>query len=142
MTFQAPYDIMGMRNAVVREDALKQEQQQYNQKMLFDGLMQLGGAIKGMQDESTMLGAMDTGVGLMADLGAIKPDTRDMFMNADKKKKPLLFDLLRQGAFSPYAAGQSAGFQAKAWDEYKSKWPAGGGPSSANNQYGYVYQGP
>lgn len=106
----------------------QQAQQQQNQKMIFDGLMQLGGALKGIQDEKDMLGAMDTGVGLMADLGAIEPDTRDMFMNADKKKKPLLFDLLRQGAFSPFAAGQSAGFQAKAWDEYKQKWPASGAP--------------
>lgn len=106
----------------------QQAQAQQNQKMVFDGLMQLGGALKGIEDEKDMLGAMDTGVGLMADLGAIEPDTRDMFMNADKKKKPLLFDLLRQGTFSPFAAGQSAGFQAKAWDEYKQKWPASGGP--------------
>lgn len=106
----------------------QQAQQRQNQKMIFDGLMQLGGALKGIQDENTMLSAMDKGVGLMTDLGAIDPDTRDKFMNSDKKQKPLLFDLLQKGAFSPFAAGQSAGFQAKAWDEYKQKWPAGGGP--------------
>lgn len=105
----------------------QQAQQLQNQKLIYDGLMQLGGAIKGVQDEKTMLGAMDSGVGLMTDLGAITPDTRDMFMNADKKQKPLLFELLQKGAFSPFAAGQSAGFQAKAWDNYRASGGGGGG---------------
>lgn len=104
----------------------QQLQQRYNQKMLLDGLTELGGAIKNAQDEGTALEAMDTGVGLMSDLGAITPDTRDKFMGADKKKKPLLFELLRQGAFSPFAAGQSAGFQAQAWDKYKKNWGSDG----------------
>lgn len=130
----------------VEANLANQEQRRQNQKMIFDGLMELGGAIKGMQDESTMLGAMDRGVELMADLGAIEPKTRDMFMDTKKKQKPLLFDLLRQGMFSPYAAGQSAGFQAAAWNEYKQKQPAGGGEtapsgSSANNKQGYVFGG-
>ena len=106
----------------------QQLQQRYNQKMLLDGLTELGGAIKGAKDEKDMLSAMDSGVGLMTDLGAINPDTRDKFMNSDKKQKPLLFGLLQKGAFSPFAAGQSAGFQARAWDKYKRNWGGDSAP--------------
>jgi hypothetical protein len=91
-----------------------------------------------------MVGAMDKGVGMMSDIGAVSPDVRDKFMNLDKREKPFVFDLLRQGMFAPYAAGQSAGFQAQAWDKYRQSGGGGGGgmPSGARNQYGYFYQGP
>ena len=93
-------------------------------------LAALGGMYGQYQDKKDMLVGMDRGVGFMSDIGAINPDIRDRFMNLDKREKPFVFDLLRQGMFVPFAAGQSAGFQAKAWDQYKSKWGnnAGGAP--------------
>ena len=109
----------------------QQEQQRYSQKMLMDGLMQLGGAVAGMADEKAMSGAMDKAVGFMSDIEVIKPEIRDSFMNLDRREKPMVFDLLRQGMFAPFAAGQSAGFQAQAWDKYKKNWgsDAGGQPN-------------
>ena len=118
----------------------QQEQQRYNQKMIVDGLAQLGGAFSDAADEKAMIGAMDKGVGLMADVGAIKPDIRDKFLNLDDKEKAPVFDLLRQGMFAPFSAGQSAGFQAQAWDQYRQGAP-NAGPQS-RNKYGYRYQGP
>ena len=118
----------------------QQEQQRYSQKMLMDGLMQLGGAVAGMADEKAMSGAMDKAVGFMSDIEVIKPEIRDSFMNLDRREKPMVFDLLRQGMFAPYAAGQSAGFQAAAWDKYRQGDP-NAGPQS-RNKYGYRYQGP
>jgi hypothetical protein len=118
----------------------QQEQQRYNQKMIMDGLMQLGGAVAGMVDEKAMSGAMDKAVGLMSDIEVIKPEIRDSFMNLERREKPLVFDLLRQGMFAPYAAGQSAGFQAQAWDKYR-QGGANTDPQS-RNKYGYRYQGP
>ena len=105
----------------------QQEQQRGNQKMIMDGLAQLGGAFGDIADKKAMVGAMDKGVGFMSDIGAMQPEIRDKFMNLTDKEKPFVFDLLRQGMFAPFAAGQSAGFTAQAWDEYKSKWGAGGG---------------
>lgn len=105
-------------------------------------LAALGGMYGQYRDKKDLLAGMDRGVGFMSDIGAIQPDIRDKFINLDNREKPFVFDLLRQGMFAPFAAGQSAGFQAKAWDQYKSKWGAGASPNSANNKYGYVYQGP
>lgn len=107
----------------------QQAQQRGNQKMIMDGLAQLGGAFGDIADEKAMSGAMDKAVGFMSDIEVIKPEIRDSFMNLDRREKPMVFDLLRQGMFAPFAAGQSAGFQAQAWDKYKSKWGAGGGGS-------------
>jgi hypothetical protein len=118
----------------------QQEQQRYNQKMIMDGLAQLGGAFGDIADEKAMVGAMDKGVGFMSDIGAMQPEIRDKFMNLADKEKPFVFDLLRQGMFAPYAAGQSAGFQAAAWDKYRQGDP-NAGPQS-RNKYGYRYQGP
>jgi hypothetical protein len=105
----------------------QQEQQRGNQKMIMDGLAQLGGAFGDIADEKAMVGAMDKGVGFMSDIGAMQPEIRDKFMNLADKEKPFVFDLLRQGMFAPYAAGQSAGFQAQAWDKYRQSGGGGGG---------------
>jgi hypothetical protein len=88
----------------------QQEQQRYNQKMIMDGLAQLGGAFGDIADEKAMVGAMDKGVGFMSDIGAMQPEIRDKFMNLADKEKPFVFDLLRQGMFAPYAAGQVGRF--------------------------------
>ena len=122
------------------QQAEQQEQQRYNQKMIMDGLAQLGGAFGDIADEKAMVGAMDKAVGFMSDIEVIKPEIRDSFMNLDRREKPLVFDHLRQGMFAPYAAGQSAGFQAQAWDKYRQSDP-NAGPQS-RNKYGYRYQGP
>jgi hypothetical protein len=95
--------------------------------MIMDGLAQLGGAFGDIADEKAMVGAMDKGVGFMSDIGAMQPEIRDKFMNLADKEKPFVFDLLRQGMFAPYAAGQSAGFQAQAWDKYRQSGGGGGG---------------
>jgi hypothetical protein len=105
----------------------QQEQQRYNQKMIMDGLTQLGGAFSDIADEKAMSGAMDKAVGFMSDIEVIKPEIRDSFMNLDRREKPMVFDLLRQGMFAPFAAGQSAGFQAQAWDKYRQSGGGGGG---------------
>jgi hypothetical protein len=105
----------------------QQEQQRGNQKMIMDGLAQLGGAFGDIADKKAMVGAMDKGVGFMSDIGAMQPEIRDKFMNLADKEKPFVFDLLRQGMFAPYAAGQSDGFRAAAWDKYRQSGGGGGG---------------
>lgn len=98
-------------------------------------LAALGGMYGQYRDKKDLLAGMDRGVGFMSDIGAINPDIRDKFMNLDNREKPFVFDLLRQGMFAPFAAGQSAGFQAKAWDQYKSKW----GNNSGGDPQGFTY---
>ena len=129
-----------MRRLQMAEAMQEQQQMQNNQQMVIGGLMQLGGAYSDWSDKKAAAGAMDKGVGLMSDIGAIQPDIRDKFMNLNEREKPFVFDLLRQGMFAPYAAGQSAGFQAQAWDKYRQDDP-NAGPQS-RNRYGYRYQGP
>jgi hypothetical protein len=119
----------------------QQEQQRYNQKMIMDGLTQLGGAFGDIADEKAMSGAMDKAVGFMSDIEVIKPEIRDSFMNLDRREKPMVFDLLRQGMFAPFAAGQSAGFQAQAWDKYRQSGGGGGDEQRGNNKYGYRFGG-
>lgn len=148
MSFQIPYDIVGMRRQLMEEEAMRQrnellaqQQRQEEQQRIFNGIMQLGGVVKGFYDQKNQAEAMDKGVGMMSDLGVINPDTRDKFMNLDRTQKPFVFDLLRQGMFAPYAAGQSAAAQAQAWDQYRGGG-GGGMPGGAPSNAVRVYFGP
>jgi hypothetical protein len=142
MAFQAPFDIMDYARMRMTAEAQQQQQQQAqaarNQELLMNGLQMIGGAVGDYMDKKNQAAAMDKGVGMMSDIGVIKPDIRDSFMNLDRSQKPLVWDLLRQSMFAPYAAGQSASAQAQAWDQYRNN----GGGQRPGNQYGYVYQGP
>ena len=142
MSFQAPFDILGMRRQQFVEEQAAQQQQQAqsarNQELLMNGLQMIGGAVGDYMDKKNQAAAMDKGVGMMSDLGVVDPGIRDSFMNLDRSQKPLVWDLLRQSMFAPYAAGQTAGAQAQAWDQYRNN----GGGQRPGNQYGYVYQGP
>lgn len=140
VSFQQPIDILGLRRQLMMEDAAKMQLQRQDTKDIFNALEQFAGAYKDYKGAQIEAEAMDKGVGMMADIGVIEPDIRDSFMNLDRKQKPFVFDLLRQGMFAPYAAGQSAAQQAQAWDKYRSG--GGGMPGGARNQYGYFYQGP
>ena len=134
MAFQAPFDIVGMRRQRFLEDQAAQGQQMAQQQQLMSGLKELGGAVGGYMDDKNEAAAMDKGVGMMSDLGVIKPDIRDSFMNLDRSQKPFVYDLLNKSMFGPYAAGQTAGAQAQAWGNRTG--PNGG------NKYGYSYPGP
>jgi hypothetical protein len=138
MQFQAPFDIVDMRKQRFLEQQAAQEQQQYQQQQLMKGLQQLGGAVGGYIDNKNQAAAMDKGVGMMSDLGIVDPGIRDSFMNLDRSQKPLVWDLLNKSMFAPYAAGQTAGAQARAWDQYKNN----GIGSNGGNKYGYSYPGP
>lgn len=120
MSFQAPFNPMGLMEARMQADLYQQQQQRAYAQDIMGSLTQLAGAYGSWKKGKDMLGAMDKGVGLMSDIGAIEPDIRDRFINLKPEEKPFVFDLLRQGMFTPYAAGQSAGFQAAAWDKYKN----------------------
>jgi hypothetical protein len=93
-------------------------------------LASLGQMYGTYKDKKDMLKGMDTAVMGMSDLGAITPDFRDKYLNADESTRPFLFQALASPMFSSYNAGQSAAAQAQAWDKYKTKWGsnAGGGP--------------
>jgi hypothetical protein len=144
MSFQAPFSIMDYADLQMKTDMANEQRKQQETQALWGAVTQLAGAYGDWKKGEDMVGAMDKGVGMMSDIGAVNPDVRDKFMNLDKREKPFVFDLLRQGMFAPYAAGQSAGFQAQAWDKYRQGGGGGGGgmPSGARNQYGYFYQGP
>jgi hypothetical protein len=122
--------------------------QQKGAENLMAGVTSAVGNVAGAYTQNAMdaktLKGMDTAVMGMSDLGAITPDFRDKYLSADEATRPFLFQALASPMFQSYNAGQTAAVQAKAWDEFKSKWGAGGNsaPSSGNNKYGYVYQGP
>ena len=58
MQFQAPYDIVGMRNQQMKEDALKQEQTLAQQEQIFSALGQLAGVF---QEQETMKASVKSG---------------------------------------------------------------------------------
>lgn len=126
MSFQAPFSITDYTRLQMQADIANEERKQQEAQALWGAMTQLAGAYGDWKKGVDAAGAMDKGVGLMSDIGAISPDVRDKFMNLDRGEKPFVFDLLRQGMFAPYAAGQSAGFQAKAWDKYRNNGAGGG----------------
>lgn len=138
--FQAPVDILGLRRQQMVEDQARINMQRQYQQDMFSALSDVAGAYKDYNDSKNQAAAMDKGVGMMSDLGVIDPGIRDSFMNLDRSHKPLVYELLSQSMFKPYAAGQAAAQQAQAWDQYKNS--GGGMPGGARNQYGYFYQGP
>lgn len=93
-------------------------------------LVGLAGMYAGSVEKKDALKGMDTAVMGMSDLGAITPDFRDKYLSADDATRPFLFQALASPMFQSFTAGQSAAAQAKAWDQYKSKWgaEAGGQP--------------
>jgi hypothetical protein len=94
-------------------------------------LVGLAGMYAGSVEKKDALKGMDTAVMGMSDLGAITPDFRDSYLNADDRTRPFLFQALASPMFQSYNAGQSAAAQAQAWDQYKTKWGSnagGGGP--------------
>lgn len=58
MQFQAPYDIMDMRNQRMKEDALRQEQSMAQQEQIFGALGQLAGVF---QEQETMKASVKSG---------------------------------------------------------------------------------
>jgi hypothetical protein len=107
-------------------------------------LASLGEMYGKFKDKKDMLAGMDTAARAMVDLKVMTPDFYEKYMASDEASRPFLFQAIASPMFQSYNAGRSAAAQAQAWDQYKSKWGsnAGGAPNSANNQYGYVYQGP
>jgi hypothetical protein len=108
----------------------QQQQAQANQQQVLGAMGQFAEMYQGQKDTKNALKGMDTAVMGMADLGAITPDFRDKYLAADDATRPFLFQALASPMFQSYNAGQTAAVQAKAWDEFKSKWGAksGGGP--------------
>jgi hypothetical protein len=143
MSFQAPFDPMDFMRMRMTAEQQRMGNEQAKYVGISNAIDSLLGAYSTSRDEAAEIGAMDKGVGMMSDIGAVNPDVRDKFMNLDKREKPFVFDLLRQGMFAPYAAGQSAVQQARGWADNRGGGGGGGGmPSGARNQYGYFYQGP
>jgi hypothetical protein len=85
--------------------------------------------------------ALDKAMGMAADEGMITYDTLEKFVNLPWQQKAPVFDLWRESMLPVQTNRMKVQDQARIWSEYRG---AGGGmpPSSANNQYGYVYQGP
>jgi hypothetical protein len=71
------------------------------------------------KDKKDMLAGMDQAVMGMSDIGAVTPDFRDKYLNADKSTRPFLFEALVSPMFKAYNAGQAAAAQAQAWDKYR-----------------------
>lgn len=141
ISFQQPIDILNLRKQLMVEDAAKMQMQRQDTKDIFNALTEFAGAYKDFQDGKAELQAMDQGVGLMSDIGAIDPEIRDSFINLDRKQKPFVFELLRQGMFAPYAAGRAASEQAKGWAENRGVG-GGGMPGGAPSNAVRVYFGP
>jgi hypothetical protein len=107
-------------------------------------LVGLAGAYGQSVDKKKALKGMDMAMGAMSDIGALPEGFLKKYNTLDDDTRPFIFEAIASPMFQAYNAGQSAAAQAQAWDKYKRNWGAGAGgsPNSANNQYGYVYQGP
>jgi hypothetical protein len=102
-------------------------------------LSAIGGMYGKFKDKKDMLAGMDGSVSAMSDMGAVTADFRDKYMSAPDHVRPFLFYDVASPMLKSWSAGQTAGFTAKAWDKYKSKW---GADAAAGNKYGYSYPGP
>ena len=79
------------------------------------------------KDKKEMLAGMDSSVSAMSDMGAVTRDFRDKYMNAPANVRPFLYESVASPMLKSFSAGQTAGFQAQAWDQYKKKWGADAG---------------
>jgi hypothetical protein len=125
--------------AEMQNRRLQQEQEQYNQRMLMEGITQVAGAYGQYRDKKNTRAGMDKTAMAMKDEGIIDQETLTKYLNVPDNERPIVFDNFLRPRLGAYNAGQTAGFQAQAWDEYKSKWGANGGRQSAT--YGSAYQG-
>jgi hypothetical protein len=126
--------------AEMQNRRLQQEQEQYNQRMLMEGITQVAGAYGQYKDDKNQREAMNTTVMAMKDEKIISQDTLDKFLNTPQEQRPFVFDNFFRPQLASWNAGRSAGFQAQAWDKYRQGAP-NAGPQS-RNKYGYRYQGP
>ena len=89
MQFQAPYDIMDMRNQRMKEDALRQEQSMAQQEQIFGALGQLAGAYsENRQLEAKASSYDDIGKILNTAMFSNNPDAAAAFGNLQKEKDP------------------------------------------------------
>lgn len=87
MQFQAPYDIMDMRNQRMKEDALRQEQSMAQQEQIFGALGQLAGAYsENRQLEAKASSYDDIGKILNTAMFKDNPDAAAAFGNLQKEK--------------------------------------------------------
>jgi hypothetical protein len=119
---------------------MQQEQQRYNQAMLLDGISEMAGAYGEYRDKKNTRAGMDKTAMAMKDEGIIDQETLTRYLNIDDNERSVVFDNFLRPRLGAYNAGQTAGFQAQAWDEYRQGAP-NAGPQS-RNKYGYRYQGP
>ena len=108
----------------------QQNRNQMTQEAMSAAIGQIAQMYQGQKQKKDTLKGMDTTVMAMSDIGAITPDFRDKYMNAEEEVRPFIFQALVSPMFQSYNAGQSAAAQAQAWDKYKSRWgsEAGGTP--------------
>jgi hypothetical protein len=128
VTFQAPFDIMDMQR-------LQQQQSQFNQQQIMQGLGQLAGAYK----EKSNTSALDKAMGMAADEGLVTYDTLEKFTNLPWQQKAPVFDLWRTSMLPVQTNRMKVQDQAQIWGQYRGNEPTG--PSAAN-RYGYVYRRP
>ena len=128
VTFQAPFDIMDMQRQ-------QQQQSQFNQQQIMQGLGQLAGAYK----EKSNTSALDKAMGMAADEGLVTYDTLEKFVNLPWQQKAPVFDLWRTSMLPVQTNRMKVQDQAQIWGEYRGNEPTG--PSAAN-RYGYVYRRP
>jgi hypothetical protein len=86
--------------------------------------------------------ALDKAMGMAADEGLITYDTLEKFTNLPWQEKAPVFSLWRESMLPVQTNRMKVQDQARIWGEYRGAGGGSGPASSANNKYGYVYQGP
>jgi hypothetical protein len=95
-------------------------------------LVGLAGMYAGSVEKKDALKGMDTAVMGMSDLGAITPDFRDSYLNADDRTRPFLFQALASPMFQSYQKKQ--GYQAYA-DAMKGAYGGRSATSGADSSF-------
>ena len=113
--------------AEMQNRRLQQEQEQYNQRMLMEGITQVAGAYGQYKDDKNQREAMNTTVMAMKDEKIISQDTLDKFLNTPQEQRPFVLDNFFRPQLASWNAGRSAGFTAQAWDKYRQSGGGGGG---------------
>jgi hypothetical protein len=96
--------------AEMQNRRLQQEQEQYNQRMLMEGIAQVAGAYGQYRDKKNTRAGMDKTAMAMKDEGIIDQETLTKYLNVPDNERPIVFDNFLRPRLGAYNAGQTAGF--------------------------------